>query len=269
MSYTKFTYEQSRIRARVRRHVRRWFTRRGPLDSALPFAVEQSGAVRGAVHGGRWLLTAVDRGRPTALVPRVRRQRSRCRRCRRACSPARSAPRSVSNASIPTPSFARPSRTPGSTLPQYGLIEMRAKAIDDPRNMVALWMIGYEDEPHAFRGDLRVRDLRTRCRPGSSRDRHGRPPVRRPGDRRRVLHRDGRRSTFASSTSTRPSGRRSACVFTIEGEVIKTVEQSPAYPMQLMLGIYEFPAETASEPNGGVYPKEFTVDYVRGYQLGR
>ena len=34
-------------------------------------------------------------------------------------------------------------------LPQYGLIEMRAKAIDDPRNMVALWMIGYEDEPHA------------------------------------------------------------------------------------------------------------------------
>ena len=32
--------------------------------------------------------------------------------------------------------------------PQYGLFELRAKAIDDPRCMVALWMIGYEDEPY-------------------------------------------------------------------------------------------------------------------------
>src|SRR5918999_6290691 len=31
--------------------------------------------------------------------------------------------------------------------PQYGRIELRAKATDDPRAMVALWMIGYEDEP--------------------------------------------------------------------------------------------------------------------------
>jgi len=30
---------------------------------------------------------------------------------------------------------------------RYGLFEMRAKAIDDPRGMVALWMIGYEDQP--------------------------------------------------------------------------------------------------------------------------
>lgn len=31
--------------------------------------------------------------------------------------------------------------------PRYGLFELRAKAVDDPRCMVALWMIGYEDEP--------------------------------------------------------------------------------------------------------------------------
>src|SRR5215211_5844746 len=29
--------------------------------------------------------------------------------------------------------------------PRYGLFELRAKATDDPRCMVALWMIGYED----------------------------------------------------------------------------------------------------------------------------
>jgi hypothetical protein len=31
--------------------------------------------------------------------------------------------------------------------PRYGRIELRAKATSDPRSMVALWMIGYEDEP--------------------------------------------------------------------------------------------------------------------------
>ena len=31
--------------------------------------------------------------------------------------------------------------------PRYGLFELRARAIADPVNMVALWMIGYEDDP--------------------------------------------------------------------------------------------------------------------------
>ncbi len=31
--------------------------------------------------------------------------------------------------------------------PQYGLFELKAGALDDPVNMVALWMIGYEDDP--------------------------------------------------------------------------------------------------------------------------
>ena len=31
--------------------------------------------------------------------------------------------------------------------PQYGLFEVRRRAIADPTNMVALWMIGFEDQP--------------------------------------------------------------------------------------------------------------------------
>jgi hypothetical protein len=31
--------------------------------------------------------------------------------------------------------------------PKYGRIELRVKALDDPRTMVSLWMIGYEDAP--------------------------------------------------------------------------------------------------------------------------
>jgi beta-glucanase (GH16 family) len=55
-------------------------------------------------------------------------------------------------------------------------------------------------------------------------------------------------------------------VFLVGGDQVKTVAQSPAYPMQLMLGIYEFPATEGEEPVAE-YPKEFVVDYVRGYRF--
>jgi len=54
--------------------------------------------------------------------------------------------------------------------------------------------------------------------------------------------------------------------FLVDGELVKTVAQSPAYPMQLMLGIYEFPPD-AGAPRATGYPKAFVVDYERGYRL--
>jgi hypothetical protein len=55
--------------------------------------------------------------------------------------------------------------------------------------------------------------------------------------------------------------------FSIDGEHVKTVGQSPSYPMQLMISIYEFPNDDAGERTiTGAYPKEFVVDYVRGYR---
>ncbi len=55
--------------------------------------------------------------------------------------------------------------------------------------------------------------------------------------------------------------------FFIDGEHIKTVGQSPSYPMQLMLNLYEFPDATGDTFTAETYPKEFVVDYVRGYKL--
>jgi beta-glucanase (GH16 family) len=53
--------------------------------------------------------------------------------------------------------------------------------------------------------------------------------------------------------------------FFVDGEPIRTTDQSPSYPLQLMLGIYAFPATDRKSANR--YPKEFVVDYVRGYRL--
>jgi hypothetical protein len=54
--------------------------------------------------------------------------------------------------------------------------------------------------------------------------------------------------------------------FSVDGQAVKTVRQSPDYPMQLMLGIYEFPP-AGGEGRPGPYPKAFVVDHVRGYRL--
>jgi hypothetical protein len=51
-------------------------------------------------------------------------------------------------------------------------------------------------------------------------------------------------------------------VFFAAGDQVKAIRQSPSYPMQLMLSIYEFPEE-----RGGDYPKRFAVDHGRGYRL--
>lgn len=148
--------------------------------------------------------------------------------------------------------------------PRYGVVELRCKAIADPRNMVALWMIGYEDEPdrsaeicvceifgsevgldealvgvgvHPF-GDAAITDDFSKVQVAID---------------AREFH------TYAAQWT--PEGVR----FLVDGEQVKAVEQSPGYPMQLMLSVYEFPGEDGAAAAGS-YPKEFVVDRVRGYR---
>jgi glycosyl hydrolase family 16 len=145
--------------------------------------------------------------------------------------------------------------------PQYGVVEMRAKATDDPLNMVALWMIGYEDEPERS-AEICICEIFGRdVAADHAAVGMGVHPF---GDPRIV-------DEFAAETL--PIDAREFHVyaaewtlehvaFFVDDQHIKTVDQSPAYPMQLMLSIYEF----AGEPSTRGYPKRFTVDYVRGYR---
>jgi hypothetical protein len=52
--------------------------------------------------------------------------------------------------------------------------------------------------------------------------------------------------------------------FRLDGQRVKTTSQSPTYPMQLMLAIYEVPGRIDPD-HAGRYPKPFVVDRVRGY----
>ena len=54
--------------------------------------------------------------------------------------------------------------------------------------------------------------------------------------------------------------------FFVDEEQVHEVAQSPAYPMQLMLNVYEFSSGPAPTSPAGSYPKEFLVDWVRGWR---
>ena len=148
--------------------------------------------------------------------------------------------------------------------PQYGRIELRARFSDDPYAMAALWLIGYEDEPDRS-AEICVcetfgRDVEAdRAVVGMGVHPFGDPRI--VDDFSKVaVPIDAREfHVYAAEWTT------SDVAFFVDGDTVKTVQQSPAYPMQLMLSLYDFPREDGA--HAGVFPKEWVVDYVRGYRL--
>lgn len=128
--------------------------------------------------------------------------------------------------------------------PTCGLIELRAKAIKDPECMVALWMIGFESEP-TDSAEICVMEIK----------KHHDPRV--VDDFSKVAVQSDVCEWHTYSVEWSAESIR----FYFDEVCLKTVNQPINYPMQLMLNIYEF----SREATGGIYPKEFAVDWVRGY----
>jgi glycosyl hydrolase family 16 len=146
--------------------------------------------------------------------------------------------------------------------PLYGLFELRAKAVDDPRCMVALWMIGYEDEPDRSAEICICEIFGRNVTPGRAGVGMGLHPFGDPSIRDEfsveAVDIDAREFHVYAAEWTPDH-----VAFFVDDRLVKVVEQSPGYPMQFMLGIYEFPDDAGSEHP---YPKEFVVDYLRGYR---
>jgi hypothetical protein len=141
--------------------------------------------------------------------------------------------------------------------PQFGAIELRASWRPDPDHMVALWLIGFEDEPHRS-AEICVCEIF-----GSEADhRHamvgmGIHPFGDPS-----LNDDFEKVDLpidVSSTHEYAVVWESDHVeFFVDGEPVKRSEQAPQYPMQLMLNIYCFAPRARS-----VLAAPFVVDRLR------
>lgn len=145
--------------------------------------------------------------------------------------------------------------------PHFGIIEARVAAIADPRSMVALWMIGFEDQPNRsaeicifeiFGSEVAANSALV----GMGVHPFGDPLIRDEFLKVRVPV--DVRELHTYSVEWTPAEVR----FFVDDELVASVGQSPNYPMQLMLNMYEF----ESEPATNAYPKEFVVDWVRGYR---
>jgi hypothetical protein len=150
--------------------------------------------------------------------------------------------------------------------PRYGRIEMRARVTDDPRCMTALWMIGYEDEPDLSAEicvcEIFGRDVAPdRAAVGMGVHPFGDPLIADEFAAETVAIDAREFHVYAAEWTSE------YVAFSVDGEHVKMVGQSPSYPMQLMLGLYEFPNDAdRDETRARPYPKEFVVDYVRGYR---
>ena len=150
--------------------------------------------------------------------------------------------------------------------PYHGLVEMTASVHVDANGMAALWMIGFEDVPERS-GEICVAEIFGRdVRPGSAAVGMGVHPfgdpalrddvaaVRLPIDVREP-HRYGVR------------WERGRVAFYVDRRLVRVVDQAPDYPMQLMLGVYDFALAPDAAPSapGGV-PQRFVVEEVRGHR---
>jgi hypothetical protein len=151
--------------------------------------------------------------------------------------------------------------------PRYGLVEARLRALADPRVMVALWMIGLEEAPERsgeiLLAEIFGRDVLTDRAPIGMGVRAWADPTMHDDIVAEEITVDVR-DWHTYSADWTPDG----VAFYVDDQLVRAVDQSPSYPLLLLLNIYEFPVAGDQRPAAD-YPKVFEVDWVRISQRRR
>jgi Glycosyl hydrolases family 16 len=140
--------------------------------------------------------------------------------------------------------------------PHYGVLEVRARMELSTRSMASVWLVGVEDEPRRS-GEICIfeifGDAIDSAGPAVGAGIH---PFRDP-----ALSEDfatTRLPIDVSDFHTYAADWRPGCVeFSVDGEHLRTVDQAPDYPLQMMVGVFDFP-----EKPGGDHVPRLVVDYV-------
>ena len=148
--------------------------------------------------------------------------------------------------------------------PEYGLLEVRARMELSPRSMAAVWMVGLEDEPsrsaeicifEVFGDALSTEDGEPTAAVGM-----GVHPFRDP-----ALTDDFTAPRLTLDVTEfhvfAADWRPGHVNFLVDGQHVRTVNQAPDYPMQMMVAVFDFPAKADAAPADHV--PLLAVDYVR------
>jgi hypothetical protein len=148
--------------------------------------------------------------------------------------------------------------------PTAGLVEARLRASADPTCMLAIWLVGFEETAPEDSGEICIAELYgDRIGPGGSSVRTG---VKAHGDPRlREDMADVALAVDATDWHTYSAAwTAEETRLHVDDELVRTVGQGMAYPLQLMLDLFEFPAGPDRDP--AAYPKVGDVAAVRGYR---
>jgi hypothetical protein len=148
--------------------------------------------------------------------------------------------------------------------PSAGLVEAVLRARPDPKCMLAFWLVGFEEESPESSGEICVAELfgssigprRSGVRIGVKA--HNDPRLR---DDMEELALDLDATAWHNyAAEWTPERIR----FFVDDRLVRTVNQRIAYPLQLMVDLFEF--RDATDRNPAAYPKLGEVNAVRGYQ---
>jgi hypothetical protein len=148
-------------------------------------------------------------------------------------------------------------------LPYGGHVEVRCRMTISPRSMGALWLSGFEEDPGQEQcGELCVVEVFGRSlRIGSAEVGVGIKPFRDP-----ALTDDfaaPRLSIDVADFHTYAVDWDSdLAVFSVDGQDVRRCPHPPAYPMQVMLGVFDFPDWSTGDDDHLV--PELVVDWIRG-----
>jgi Glycosyl hydrolases family 16 len=154
--------------------------------------------------------------------------------------------------------------------PEYGLLEVRARMELSPRSMAAVWMVGLETEPsrsaeicifEVFGDAVGSEDGRPTAAVGMGVHPFRDPAIADEFDAPRLPTDVSEFHVYAADW--RP-GRTD---FLVDGERVKTVDQAPGYPMQMMVAVFDFPEKAALAADQPDHVPLLAVDYVRGKPL--
>jgi hypothetical protein len=152
--------------------------------------------------------------------------------------------------------------------PWYGRVEVRMRGVITDRSMIAFWMSGIEDQPERC-GEICVAEIfGDAVADGRAAVGMGIKAFRDPL-LTQAFSADPIALDVAELHTYGVDWRPGSLELDIDGEVVRRLDQAPDYPLQLMIGVFDFPAhESVRSGAGGDTPvPELVLSHVRGHPL--
>jgi hypothetical protein len=145
--------------------------------------------------------------------------------------------------------------------PRYGHVEIRMRGVITPRSMVAFWLSGIEDRPE-HSGEICVMEVFGDAPQAVGMGLHRFRDPRLTEDWAQVTLPIDVAQFHTYAVDWLPG----SLTFTVDGTVVKRVDQSPDYPVQLELAVFDFPDKADLAP-GDVPVPELIVSEITGRPL--